>query len=97
MLPSSVTSVELRRVARLARVGLDDDELRPLSADLSEILDLARQVAGAHPHVSPGTSDGEAERSDLREDRPSGAAPGELLEDVAPELRRGHILVPRVL
>ncbi|MGE0553480.1 MAG: aspartyl/glutamyl-tRNA amidotransferase subunit C [Gemmatimonadales bacterium] len=86
----SVTPEVIARIARLAALELDPDELPKLSAELSRIVDFVGQIG---PDES---SDGSAEQvtARLRPDTvTSDAIPLALF---APSLRDGFFVVPRL-
>lgn len=96
MTRSSLTPHELARLARLARIGLDQDELLTFSRDVSEILAHAEAMttrAPAAPSSAPRT-DG-TEGSTCREDSVH-AWRGRVLDETA-RLSKGHVVVARVL
>jgi aspartyl-tRNA(Asn)/glutamyl-tRNA(Gln) amidotransferase subunit C len=100
---SSLTAADVRRIATLARLELNEHEIERLTVELAAILDYAAQVQRVD------TSDAEAQPSghdtsepDRRPLRPDALAPSlprtTVLEDAAGgDPATGFFTVPRVL
>ena len=92
-----ITLEEVRRVASLAHLELEEDDQERLRGDLEQILAYVEKLneldtAGVPPAI--GTTSAGA---GLREDRAGGSlAPDEALAN-APESGQGHFKVPRIL
>jgi aspartyl-tRNA(Asn)/glutamyl-tRNA(Gln) amidotransferase subunit C len=93
----SLERATVRRIARLARLAIGEDELDSAAAGLSRVLDLADQLAAAdtagiepmaHPHEQAL-----AWRADAVTERDRADA----LLALAPETRGGYYLVPKVI
>jgi aspartyl-tRNA(Asn)/glutamyl-tRNA(Gln) amidotransferase subunit C len=93
----SLERATVRRIARLARLVIGEDELDSAAAGLSRVLDLADQLAAAdtagiepmaHPHEQAL-----AWRADAVTERDRADA----LLALAPETRGGYYLVPKVI
>ena len=91
----SVTADDVRRIAALARVGLDPERLPSLVSELNRILDHM-QVLGAVP--VPGDMDESVagDRAPLRADRVAQLPLARRREEFAPQVRDGFLLVPRL-
>lgn len=94
----SVSFDEVRRIARLARVGVEDSRLAALAAELSGILAhmavLSRvDVSGAVRNEEEG---GIVMGTPLREDHGPPVPLHRTLADLAPEMRDGFFIVPRL-
>ena len=92
----SVTIDDVRHIASLARLGLDDGRAQALVAQLNTILQhmevLGRvDVAGIDPMAAVGSAG-----LPLRHDSGPPIALARPLEDFAPQTRDGFILVPRL-
>lgn len=61
---------EVRRIAKLARLDLSDDEIRPMAAELSAIVRYVQKLAELDTNDVPPTSHVRADHSGLREDEP---------------------------
>ncbi|MBI4371223.1 MAG: Asp-tRNA(Asn)/Glu-tRNA(Gln) amidotransferase subunit GatC [Elusimicrobia bacterium] len=91
----SVSEADVRRIAKLARLRLSDEEVRLYGGQLSKILDamaeLGRLDAAAVPADAPAASGA------LREDEPRPFAGRESLLANAPERDGPYVKVPRVI
>ena len=66
----SLTPEEVRRIARLARVGLSDDEVSRFQGQLSEILDYFQRLQEVDTENLPPTAHTLAMHNVMREDEP---------------------------
>ena len=87
----------VRRVARLARIDLSDEEIRTYGAQLGSILDFMEQLnaldlEGVEPLAHAGDFD-----TPLRDDTPVPSLPRRAALDNAPAKDEGSFLVPRVI
>jgi aspartyl-tRNA(Asn)/glutamyl-tRNA(Gln) amidotransferase subunit C len=96
-MPAQLDEAEVRRIARLARLHLTDDEVRVYAAQLTSILEYVEllrslDTEGIEPlaHALPVTNVLRAD--ELR----SGLSHEQALAN-APETERGHFRVPAVL
>jgi aspartyl-tRNA(Asn)/glutamyl-tRNA(Gln) amidotransferase subunit C len=90
---------EVRRIAALARLTLDDAEAVRLAGDLAEILGYVSRLAELEPIDEPAATEPAATEpaGALRADEPRpGLAPAHLLAE-APATVRGHFVVPQVV
>ena len=93
----SVDPETVRKVARLARIRVEDEALPALAQDFSRILDFVEQlrevdVEGVEPMVSVTPMP-----LPLREDAVTdGGRQGDVLAD-APDAREGFFVVPKVV
>jgi len=88
---------DIKDIAHLARLGIDDTALAPLAADLSTVLKLVEQMTaidteGVEPMAHP---DNAVLR--LREDKVTEPNQREKLQQPAPATKDGYFLVPRVI
>lgn len=93
----SVDPDTVRRVARLARIAVKDEEVEPLAGELNEILGWVEQlsevdVEGVEPMTSV-TPMSLKRREDVVTD---GDRQGDILAN-APETREGFFAVPKVV
>ncbi|MSO80480.1 MAG: Asp-tRNA(Asn)/Glu-tRNA(Gln) amidotransferase subunit GatC [Alphaproteobacteria bacterium] len=93
----SIDHATVRRIARLARIHVPEDEVDRLGAELSQILGFVEQlgevdVAG----VEPMTSVVDAVLT-LREDRVSDGGDAQKVLANAPERAEDFFVVPRVV
>ena len=93
----SIDNATVRRIARLARLAIAENEVSAVAADLGRVLDLADRLASAdlegvepmaHPHEQTL-----AWRADAVTERDNADA----LLALAPEARGGYYLVPKVI
>lgn len=93
----ALTTDEIKQIAHLARIGLDEAALEPLRDDLTTVLSLVEQLnavdtTGVEPMAHPGNA-----VLRLREDKVSEDDQREALQAPAPETAQGYFLVPRVI
>ena len=93
----AITRADVQHVARLARLGLTDQEMDLLAAELDHILDAMQALRQLDTSAIPPTAQVIPLRNVLRDDvsRPSWPVDEVLLN--APAVRDGHFLVPPVL
>ena len=93
----TITRGEVQHVARLARLGLSDDEMDRLAAELDHILDAMQALRQLDTSAIPPTSQVIPLRNVMRDDA---VRPSWPLDDIlrnAPATRDGQFLVPPVL
>ena len=91
----TISRVQLKETAALARLELNEDEVARLTRDCQSILHYFEMVREADPaDAVGGASVGPA--APLREDRVEPDPLVEKLEDVAPDWREGYFLLPRL-
>ncbi len=88
---------EVRRIARLARIEVGDDEIEHLRGELNGILAMvdamqAVDTQGIEPMAHPQDA-----RQRLREDRVTESDRRSLNQSVAPAVEDGLYLVPKVI
>lgn len=94
----SLSAEDVRRIARLARLALDDDEVERYGRELSRILAFVDALREASFDEAPRALAGPWERPPLlREDRVEDQGQPALYQAQAPESREGYYLVPRVI
>ncbi|MBI5488471.1 MAG: Asp-tRNA(Asn)/Glu-tRNA(Gln) amidotransferase subunit GatC [Deltaproteobacteria bacterium] len=86
----------VRKVARLARLALSDDEVRLFSGQLGEVLDYVEVLRDVPTDDVPPTAQPLAAACPMRGDDPAASAVEPLLRN-APELVHGLFAVPRVV
>jgi aspartyl-tRNA(Asn)/glutamyl-tRNA(Gln) amidotransferase subunit C len=88
---------EIRRLARLARLGLSTDEALAMQEQLNGILAMVDQMNAVDTEgVAPMSHPMEAAQR-LREDRVTEADERELMLSLAPAVADGLYLVPKVI
>jgi len=93
----ALTTDDIKSIAHLARLGLDENSLEPLAADLSTMLTLVEQLQAVDTKdVEPMAHPANAELL-LRDDEVSEPNQRETLQAPAPSTEDGYFLVPRVI
>lgn len=93
----SLTSDDVRHVANLARVALDDDQLEQLREQLARILDYAEQVREVATEDVPPTSHPYPLRNVWRDDIPRPSLEPPLARATGPAIEDGRFRVPRII
>lgn len=93
----ALTPDDIKSIAHLARLGVEEDSLAPLAADLSTMLNLVEQLqavdtTGVEPMAHPASAS-----LLLRDDEVSEPNQRETLQAPAPSTQDGYFLVPRVI
>ena len=93
----SVDENTVRRIARLARIAVTEEELAPLAKDLTNIIDWVEQLSEVETdHVAPMTSVVETEIK-LREDIVRHDNFQREVTQNAPQSEDGFYTVPKVI
>jgi aspartyl-tRNA(Asn)/glutamyl-tRNA(Gln) amidotransferase subunit C len=93
----SITRAEVAHVARLARLGLSDDEMAQLANELDHILDAMQELRQLDTSAIPPTAQVIPLQNVMRDDVPRAAFPvAEILQN-APVAHDDQFLVPPVL
>lgn len=93
----SLTPDEVKAVAHLARLALNEDDVSRYANELSSILELVDQLESAPAEdVTPMAHPLEVSQR-LRPDQVSEDNQRESFQSVAPSVEGGHYLVPRVI
>jgi aspartyl-tRNA(Asn)/glutamyl-tRNA(Gln) amidotransferase subunit C len=83
-------------VARLARLGLSEDEIDGFAAQLSAIVGFVEQVAAAAAVTEPPPAHRGPSRLRLRADEVTGSMPRDEALANAPSVEAGYLRVPAV-
>ncbi len=95
-----VDATAVRKIANLAQLGLSDDEIRTLPAELTTILEHVAQLDALESSDRPsglGLDPRSGNLGRLREDRPSASLSSDVVARAAPESAAGFFRVPRVI
>lgn len=84
-------------MARLARLGLTDDEIEQLTGELAKILDHAAQVSALDTRDVPPTAHPVPLENVLRADQPRRGLDRDEVLAAAPDVEDGRFRVPRIL
>lgn len=93
----SLTKTDIEKIAWLARLAIDGEDIPHYASDLSNILALVEQMnavdtQGILPLAHPLEI-----TTRLREDRVTEQDQREHFQSIAPEVENGHYLVPKVI
>ena len=93
----ALTTDDIKQIAHLARIGLDEAAIEPLRDDLTTVLSLVEQLnavdtTGVEPMAHPGNA-----VLRLRSDEVSEENRRDSLQAPAPDVEDGYFLVPRVI
>lgn len=90
----SVSFDEVRRIARLARLGIDEARLPALASELSGILEHMAELSRVD--VGPAADAAAPTGTPLRADEGPPVPLHRTLAEFAPEVRDGFLIVPRL-
>ncbi len=93
----AISRADVQHVARLARLGLDDEELDRLANELSHILDAMQALRQLDTEAIPPTAQVIPLRNVMRDDVSRPSWPVEDILRNAPATRDQQFLVPPVL
>jgi aspartyl-tRNA(Asn)/glutamyl-tRNA(Gln) amidotransferase subunit C len=93
----SLSSDQVRHIARLARLGLDEEEIERLRPQLSDIIAYAEKVGEVATEDVPPTGHAFALRNVFREDIPRESLTPEEAISTAPAAEDGRFQVPRIV
>lgn len=88
---------EVRHVANLARIALDDEQLEQLREQLDRILGYAEQIGEVVSDDIAPTSHAYPLRNVWREDEPRPSLPPEVARATGPAIEDGRFRVPRII
>ena len=93
----NLTEADIKRIARLARIAVTEEETQVIRGELSSIFHLieSMQAVDTTGIVPMSHSQGMVQR--LREDRVTESNQRELFQSVAPQVDAGLYLVPKVI
>ena len=88
---------DVRHVANLARLALDDEQLEQLRDELARILAYAEQVGEVVSEEVPPTSHAYPLHNIWRQDQPRPSLPPDLARSTGPAIEDGRFRVPRII
>ncbi len=94
---SKISVDEVKRIAKLARIGLSDEETAKMSEELGNILTFVEQLQQVDISDTPPTDQVTGFEDVWREDEVKPGPPREQLLAGAPAQKDGYIVVKRVL
>jgi aspartyl-tRNA(Asn)/glutamyl-tRNA(Gln) amidotransferase subunit C len=93
----TISRADVEHVARLARLGLEEDEMDRLAVELDHILDAMQALRQLDTSAIPPTAQVIPLRNVMRDDAPRPSWPVEEILKNAPATRDQQFLVPPVL
>ncbi len=93
----AISKSDVERLARLAHISIDPEEVDSYSSGLSRILDLIDEMKQTNTDGVPPMAHPQDIRLRLREDQATEPDLRELFQSTAPSSDRGLYLVPKVL
>ena len=93
----SITKDELRNIASLARIYLEDHELERLTEDLKDILQYVAKLQKLDVSQTPPTSHVFPLKNVYREDKVKPSLPPQEALKIAPDKHRESFRVPQVI
>jgi aspartyl-tRNA(Asn)/glutamyl-tRNA(Gln) amidotransferase subunit C len=88
---------EVRHVANLARLALDDGQLEQLREQLERILGYAEQIGEVASDDVPPTSHAYPLSNVWRDDAPKASLPPDAARATGPAIEDGRFRVPRII
>lgn len=93
----SLTASDVKKIAHLARLGIDESQIEHYAKDLSNILDLMTQMSQLDTrHVAPMAHPLDQTQR-LRADVVTEVDQREHFQSIAPQTEAGLYLVPKVI
>jgi aspartyl-tRNA(Asn)/glutamyl-tRNA(Gln) amidotransferase subunit C len=93
----AIDAATVRKVARLARIHVDEDRLEPLAAELSGILAWIEQLDEVDTEGVAPLASTEAVKLPMREDVATDGGDAAVVLANAPKADRGFFVVPKVV
>jgi aspartyl-tRNA(Asn)/glutamyl-tRNA(Gln) amidotransferase subunit C len=88
---------DVRKIAELARLSVDEDEIPGYVRSLSDILDFVRQMNDADTNGVTPMAHPLPMSQPLRPDAVTEGDQRDAFQVISPLVERGHFLVPRVI
>ncbi|MDD4929328.1 MAG: Asp-tRNA(Asn)/Glu-tRNA(Gln) amidotransferase subunit GatC [Gallionella sp.] len=93
----SLSTADVQKVARLARLAMNDTEIEAARAQLSGIFELIAQMQAVDTAGIEPMSHAQDLSQRLREDNVTETNQRELFQSIAPQVESGLYLVPQVI
>jgi aspartyl-tRNA(Asn)/glutamyl-tRNA(Gln) amidotransferase subunit C len=93
----SLTEADVKRMAHLARIEIEEQEVAPMLAQLSNIMGLVEQMQAVNTDGVVPMAHAQDLSLRLREDRVTEHDQHEAFQAVAPQVEAGLYLVPKVI
>jgi len=94
---TDITPEEVHKIASLARLNLEGDELNKLTHDFNQILHFVHQIDEVDTGDTAPMGHVLGLQNSSREDQPVDSLQRQDLEQIAPEFSAGYFVVPRVI
>jgi len=93
----SLTTDEVKKIAYLARLGIDESDITAYASDLSNMLDLMTQMGETNTDDIQPMAHPMDQMQRLRPDQATEKNQRENFQAIAPQTEAGLYLVPKVL
>jgi aspartyl-tRNA(Asn)/glutamyl-tRNA(Gln) amidotransferase subunit C len=93
----SLTTADVRKVARLARLAMDDAEIETARTQLSGIFDLISEMQAVNTSGIEPMSHAQDVSQRLRADEVTESNQRDAFQVIAPQVEHGLYLVPQVI
>ena len=93
----SLSTDDVKKVARLARLAMTETEIKAAHAQLSGIFDLIAEMQAVDTSGVAPMSHAQDVTQRLREDKVTETSQREAFQAIAPQVERGLYLVPQVI
>jgi aspartyl-tRNA(Asn)/glutamyl-tRNA(Gln) amidotransferase subunit C len=93
----SLTEADVKRMAHLARIEIEEQEVAPMLAQLSNIMGLVEQMQAVNTDGVAPMAHAQDLSLRLREDRVTEHDQHEAFQALAPQVEAGLYLVPKVI
>lgn len=93
----NLTEADIKRIARLARIAVTEQETQTIRGELSNIFQLIETMQAVDTKGIVPMSHSQDMVQRLREDRVTESNQRELFQSVAPQVDAGLYLVPKVI
>lgn len=93
----SLSAAEVKKIAHLARLGIEEENIAAYAHDLSGLLDLITQMNGLDTSAISPMSHPLDQQQRLRADVVTETNQRELFQTIAPHVEEGLYLVPKVI
>jgi len=93
----SLTRADVEKVARLARLAMNDEDIQAAQSQLNNIFGLIAEMQAVDTKGVAPMSHSQDLAQRLREDRVTEANQREAFQAIAPQVEQGLYLVPQVI
>lgn len=93
----SLSADEVKKIAYLARLGIEENDINAYANDLSNMLDLMTQMSNTNTETIEPMAHPMDQLQRLRADKVTETNQREQFQSIAPQVEAGLYLVPKVL